>query len=136
MIHPLPIVTSCATCELSISRLPDPIIVLPFAVYGYVLAYLVVVAYYCGGLLAFELEVLRYGAYYRAGEEYVAATYARSAKDRNAVHKYVVVAYFDVFVDVAESSYLTVFSDFRFGVDVCQRTYFAHFFQVVALAVA
>ena len=100
------------------------------AVDCHVFAYLVVIAYYCGGLLAFELEVLRYGAYYRAGEEYVAAAYARSAKDRNAVHKYVVVAYFDVFVDVAESSYLTVFSDFRFGVDVCQRTYLAHFISV------
>ena len=68
--------------------------------------------------------------YHCTRKENVTAPYACSAQDCNIVHQYVVVAYFDVFVNKAESSYFTIFPYFCFRVDVCQRTYLAHFISV------
>ena len=86
---------------------------------GHVFADEVIVAYFGGGFLALELQVLGHGADDGAWEDGVAVADARAVEDVGVGHDPVVVANHYVLVDEHEGADLYVFSYLGFGMDVC-----------------
>ena len=85
-----------------------------------------VVAYLGRGFLSLKLEVLRNGTDDSTGKDNVVAAHACAAKQRDAVHQFVAVAYNDIFIDVAERAYFAIFADDGLFVYESQRAYLTH----------
>ena len=79
----------------------------------------VVVADLTGGILALELQILRFGRDAGTREELVAVADAGTVVDRHAVEQLVVIAYHDVLVDDAERSDDIVVAQFCLWIDHC-----------------
>lgn len=89
------------------------------AIDGYILANGVVITKFSCGLFATELKILGNGANDSTWEEAVAITDATTRKDSHGIHQRIVVANYNVGVDVAKRPNLAVFANLGFRMDVC-----------------
>ena len=85
---------------------------------GYILTNLVVVTYLCGALFTLKLKVLRDSTNDGTWEEYVAVANTSTIKHGNTIHQSIVVANDNTFVNVTERTYLAVFADNGFWMNV------------------
>jgi hypothetical protein len=86
---------------------------------GYVLSDAVVVAYLANGVLALELQILRFCGNACAGEDFIVRTNAGTVVDGDTVLKIVVVAQDGVSVYVAKGPDDIVVSELGFRMYVC-----------------
>ena len=86
---------------------------------GNILTYLVVITNLCSTLFASELKVLWNGTNDCAWEEYVPITNTGAVEYRHAIHQYVIVAYDNTFIYIAERAYLAILTNNGIWVNVC-----------------